>query len=453
MPNSDPTCGRVLIAGTRSGSGKTTVTVAVIAALKARGLPVASFKCGPDYIDPMFHRAALGVPAHNLDPFFTDAQGLRDAVAAGARGRLGVIEGVMGYYDGIGPTTQASTFDVARATASPVVLVIDAQGMAASVGAVITGFSRFREPSLIRGVIVNRATTGTYDLVEPLIRDCGLVPLGFLPPQEAVAWPSRRLGLVTPGEIAWLAPAIARLAQMAAEHLDLDAIVHLAASAPELPLPAAAPPPSDLPSVTIAVARDEAFCFCYAETLELFTRLGATIVFFSPLRDARPPQADALYLPGGYPENHAAALAANQPMRQAIRQRIGQGWPVIAECGGFMYLLDCLDGHPMAGAIGGNAFLTPKLQRFGYVRLTAAGDSLLAAAGETLPAHEFHYYETTANGAAFTAVKAAGGAAYRCAHATPTMYAGFPHLYLAACPGAAERFIRAAAAARLGAAA
>ena len=476
--------GRVVIAGTRSGCGKTTVTVAAIAALTARGLPVTSFKCGPDYIDPMFHRAALGVPAHNLDPFFSDARALRDAVAAGTVGRIGVIEGVMGYYDGLGATTRASTFEVAAATGTPAVLVMDADGMAASAGAVIQGFAGYRRPSRLRGVIVNRATPGTYASIEPLIRQAGLVPLGFLPCHESVAWPSRRLGLVAADEIVRLGDTIATLARLAEEHLDLDALVGLAASAPPLLLPAAEPAeknsgplscshgdgspglvdclphverdgpqePSPYPldvgsgglAVRIAVARDEAFCFLYAETLELWERLGAELVFFSPLHDMRLPQTDALYLPGGYPENHAATLSANVSMRETIKTRIREGLPTIAECGGFLYLHDDIDGHPMASVIHGHAFSTPRLQRFGYITLTATSDSLLARAGDTFPAHEFHYYDSTANGDAFTATKASTGKVYPCAHATLTLYAGFPHLYLPAVPQAAERFLDAA---------
>ena len=480
--------GRVLIAGTRSGCGKTTVTVAVIAALKARGLPVASFKCGPDYIDPMFHRAALGVPAHNLDPFFSGPRELRDAVAAGTRGRTGVIEGVMGYYDGIGPTTRASTFDVAYLTRTPAVLVVDPEGVA-SAGAIMQGFVRYRRPSYLRGVIINRATPETYGSIEPLIRQSGLLPLGFLPRHEAVEWPSRRLGLVAAGEIARLDDAIATLARMAEEHLDLDGLVGLAVNARRLPLPEpgtstgvclghvpgdgspdivgrvsrvefgeSQPPPGPLgagsggPRVRIAVARDEAFCFLYAETLELWERLGAEIVFFSPLRDTRLPKADALYLPGGYPENHAATLSGNVSMRKIIETRIREGLPTIAECGGFLYLHDDIDGYPAAGVIHGHAFSTPRLQRFGYTTLTARNDSLLARAGDTLPTHEFHYYDSTADGDAFTATKASTGKVYPCAHATPTLYAGFPHLYLPAAPKAAERFIQAARAHRDGSA-
>ncbi len=425
------------------------MTVAVIAALAARGLPVASFKCGPDYIDPMFHRAALGTPSHNLDPFFSTPQQLREQVALGGRDALGVIEGVMGYYDGIGASTRASTYDVAAATRTPAVLVLDARGMAASAGAVLHGFAHYRTPSHLRGVIVAMASAGAYASIEPLIREADLQPLGFLPRHDTVTWPSRRLGLVTADELGHLRESIDTLARLAADHLDLDALIDIAASAPVLPEPMPAAGEPWLPvaagsPIRLAVARDEAFCFVYAETLELFERLGAEIVFFSPLHDARLPDADALYLPGGYPENHADALAANAPMRAAVNDTVSHGLPTIAECGGFMYLHRSIDGRAMAGVFDAEAFATPRLQRFGYATLVAAGDTLLARAGDTLPVHEFHYYESSADGAAFTATKTSNGASYVCGHATSTLYAAFPHLYLAAVPRAAERFVEAA---------
>ncbi len=438
QPGQSP--GRILIAGTRSGAGKTTVTVALIAALRANGAELAAFKCGPDYIDGMFHRAGLGVPSYNLDPFFSSGADLRDCLARRTRRRLGVIEGVMGFYDGLGLTTRASTFEVAQATMTPVVLVLDATGMAASAGAVLRGFTSYRQPSGIQGVILNQTTASGYARLEPLIRQAGLTPLGWLPRQDAVAWPSRRLGLVAADEIAGLTGTVERLAGLAWDHLDLEAIRRLARRAPVLPQPDAAPAPPARP-VRVGVARDEAFCFCYAETLDLLVGLGAEIVFFSPLRDPAPPATDALYLPGGYPEHHLDELAANQTMRRAVRERIGAGCPVIAECGGFMYLHDDIDGQPMAGVVTGSARRTDRLQRFGYATMTAAADSLLGPAGSTWPVHEFHYYDSTAAGSAFRLTKASDGTVHQAGHATATMYAGFPHLYLPAVPEAAARFL------------
>jgi cobyrinic acid a,c-diamide synthase len=494
-----PADGRVVIAGTRSGCGKTTVTVALIAALKARGLPVAAFKCGPDYIDPMFHRRALGVPSHNLDPYFCPPPRLAALAARAGAGRLSVIEGAMGYYDGLGQTTTASTYEVARATISPAVLVLDGRGLAASAGAILQGFATYRTPSGLAGVIVNRPPAGRDGFFDNLIREAGLTPLGALPRHDAVTWPSRRLGLITADEITDLDAHIAALARLAEDHLDLDGLTTLARRATPLPAapddldhrnhpdhsaasdhtdcsaapdhpansPASGCPdhtadpghpassdrpgdPADWPirrgaPVRIAVARDEAFCFLYAETLELWERLGCELAFFSPLTDSRLPDgAGAVYLPGGYPENHLPALTANAPLRHQLRETIAAGLPTLAECGGFLYLHRDVDGIPLVGAIAASAAATGRLRRFGYTSLAIERDCLLGRAGDTLPAHEFHYYDSTDPGHDLTAHKAAGGAVYPGGHASATLYAGFPHLYLPARPAAAERFAAAA---------
>ena len=515
--------GRILIAGTRSGSGKTTVTVAIIAALKARGFPIAAFKCGPDYIDPMFLSAALEVPARNLDPYFSTRDALRHTVAESGTS-LAVIEGVMGYYDGLGSTTRASTFDVAAATETPVILVLDPSGMAASAAALLQGFIQYRTPSHLTAVILNNTTQGTYSLVEPLIRAAGLIPLGYLPRLESVTWPTRHLGLTTATEIPTLSASIAALASAAEDHLDLDSLLRCASTALALPFPgdeglaepglsrclapafafmteepspchslsihklaenpqvslsALRPRPAggyptdggrEIPSgfpfrvrwggipprqaanpettiwvertdSRIAIANDESFCFVYAETIQLLKDLGAEIVYFSPTHDPHIPDADALYLPGGYPELHAETLSANLTMRNDIKSWVQGGVPTIAECGGFMYLLDDIDGYPMAGAIPGSATITNHLQHFGYAALTAASDNMLLRKGETMPVHEFHYADSTSNGRAFSAAKASTGEVYLCGHATDTLYAGFPHLYLPAFPQAAVRFL------------
>lgn len=447
-PTGTGQAGRVLIAGTHSGCGKTTVTVALIAALRARGLPVASFKCGPDYIDPSFHRQALGVPAHNLDPFFCSPPQLAQMVAEHGAGRISVVEGVMGYYDGIGTTPRASTFEVAQATATPAVLVVDASAMAASLGAVVEGFGHFREPSGIAGVIVGQVPASMAGFYDRIVGDAGLTALGCLPQDDRVRLPSRHLGLVTAPEIDSIGGIVARLGRLAEDNVDLDGLIELAGSAGRLPSPEPGTPSApgdDSSPVRIAVARDEAFCFVYAETLELWQRLGGKPVFFSPLSDTRLPEdVDALYLPGGYPENHLEALSGNAALRREIRAKVEAGLPTIAECGGFMYLHASIDGQPMAGVIDAAAVATPRLQRFGYTTLGCRHDCLLGRAGDDLPAHEFHYYDSADPGDDLTARKASSGARYPGGHATATLYAGFPHLYLAAAPAAARRFVAAA---------
>lgn len=431
--------GRILIAGTHSGCGKTTVTLALLSALKARELPLAAFKCGPDYIDPMFHREALKVPSRNLDPFFSTDAVLRAALAE-QDGRLSVIEGVMGYYDGVGPAGEFSTYDVARHTQTPVILVVNAKGMYTSAGAVLHGFREFRPQSNVRGVIFNGVSQGLYDGLKQIAMDAGVAPLGFLPYDKGLLIGSRHLGLITAGEIDDLQKKLRALGALAQMYIDIEGVLALAASAPALHEKAQEVRP--IASVRVAVARDSAFCFLYEENLTLLRAFGCELCFFSPLTDTvLSENIGALYLPGGYPELHLEALSANVPMRQAVKAAIAGGLPTLAECGGFLYLHDSLDGFPMASAIPAKAYRTEKLQRFGYVTLTAKKDNLLCEAGESIRAHEFHYYESSFCGDAFTAQKP-NGRAWDCIHASGSLYAGFPHLYFPANRSFAERFVR-----------
>lgn len=431
---------RFLIAGTHSGCGKTTVTCAVLAALKRRGLRLSAFKCGPDYIDPMFHREVLGVQTHNLDSFFCDAVTLRHLLESRSEGcDAAVIEGVMGYYDG----AEGSAASIAGITETPAVIVIDCKGMSDSIGAVMQGFLRYREENQIAGFIFNRLPEKLIPLAQTLCRELGTGYFGCLP-RTKLTFESRHLGLVTAGEIADLQEKLSQLGALAEQHLCLDRLLALdvpkiTAQSPEYPVFQESP--------VIAVARDKAFCFHYAENLELLEKMGCTLRYFSPIHDAVLPEADGLILCGGYPELYAGKLSDNLSMRQNIREAVSGGMPVIAECGGFLYLHESLQtaegGHfPMVGVIPGECYPTGRLGRFGYVTLTAARDNLLCAEGGQLRAHEFHYWDSNSCGDAFDAVKP-DGRNWKCIHANMTMYAGFPHLYFYADPDAAERFVRA----------
>lgn len=432
------TRGRLLIAGTGSGCGKTTVTLAVLSALRKRGLTLSAFKCGPDYIDPMFHRRALGLSSENLDPYFSTPDQLRRQLAGA--GGLAILEGVMGYYDGIGVCGEASTYHVAAQTGTPVVLVVNAKGMYTSVGAVLQGFCAFRPQNHIRGVIFNGVSGMVYSGLAQIARAAGVMPLGYLPRIPESALDSRHLGLVTAQELPDIQAKLDRLGRAAEESLDLEALLTLAAQAE--PLTETENAPAQPVRVRLAVARDEAFCFVYEETLALLRRLGCALCFFSPLRDAAlPPDIGGLYLPGGYPELHGAALAQNAPLLRAVRQAVEGGLPTVAECGGFLYLHETLEGYPMVGVIRARACRTERLQRFGYAALTTQTDSLLGPRGTTLRAHEFHYCDSTDNGTDCLAEKPSGAKSYRCGHLTETLYAGFPHLYLPAYPEVARRFV------------
>lgn len=434
--------GRILIAGTNSGCGKTTVTLAVLSALKARGMELSAFKCGPDYIDPMFHRKALGVPCQNLDPYFCTGEQLRDQLASTSG--LAVIEGVMGYYDGIGTQGCASTYDVAARTDTPVVLVVNARGMYTSAGAVIKGFQSFRPNSGLHGVIFNGVSPMVYSGLKQIAADTGVKALGFLPNMPQLTISSRHLGLITADEIDDIHRKLEQLGEEAERSIDLDGLLALAQAAKPL---TARPKSSPAPvRVRIAVAKDEAFCFLYEENLSLLRELGCELCCFSPLRDLKLPEdIGGLYLPGGYPELYAGQLSQNAAMLDAVRSAITRGLPTIAECGGFLYLHQDLDGIPMAGVIPASACKTGKLQRFGYIQLTAQQDNLLCDRGASIRAHEFHYYDSSDVGCCFAAEKPSGPRRYSCVHASPTLYAGFPHLYFPANPSFARQFVRKAA--------
>ena len=437
--------GRVLIAGTNSGCGKTTVSIALLAALKKRGLGMSAFKCGPDYIDPMFHRAVLGVPSCNLDPFFCGPDALRQVFAKHAA-EMSVIEGVMGYYDGIGEDGDASTYDVASAVDVPVVLVVNARGMYTSAGAVIRGFKDFRPDSHIKGVIFNGVSGMVYAGLKGIAEKAGVRAYGYLPKVPEAEIGSRHLGLITAAEIEDLQARIAVLAEKAEECIDIDGIIELARTAPEIEKASGAERCAAEIRIPIAIARDQAFCFIYQENIEALQEAGFEPVWFSPLKDAALPEGvQALYLPGGYPELYLNELSENEAMLKSIKNAVVSGLPTFAECGGFMYLHESIDGYPMVGAIPCKAYRTEKLQRFGYVTLTAAADNMFCRAGGSIRAHEFHYYDSEDSGSGFKAAKPAGKRGWNCVHAGETLYAGFPHLYLPANPEFAKSFAEKAA--------
>ncbi len=440
---------RLLLAAPRSGAGKTTMVCALLQALTDRGLRPAACKCGPDYIDPLFHSELIGARGCNLDLFFTPADTARRLLADSAEGcGVAVLEGVMGYYDGLGGVTdEASAHRVALATETPAVLILDARGASLSLAAQLRGFLDFRPDSGIRAVLLNRCTAMQYRMLAPALeKECGLPVLGYLPTLPDCALESRHLGLVTAQEVDGLREKLRRLADALEATVDVDGLLALAAAAPPLRWEAAAEPPETDAGPVLAVARDRAFCFYYRESLRLLERLGARLVYFSPLDGDSLPACAGLYLGGGYPELYVRRLAANGAMRRAIREAVLDGLPTLAECGGFLYLLEALEGEdgrgPMCGVLPGSARNTGKLRRFGYVTLTARRDNLLCNAGESIRAHEFHYYDADDCGGDFSAVKPVSGRGWDCIHATETVFAGFPHLYLPANPAFARRLVR-----------
>ena len=432
---------RLLLAGTSSGCGKTTVTCAILQALVNRGLKVGAFKCGPDYIDPMFHSRIIGAKSANLDLHFFSENTLKYLLQKNAADRdVSIIEGVMGYYDGLGlTTTRASSYEVAKVTDSPVVLVVNAKGASLSVLATVQGFLTFCPDSHIRGVILNQCTAMTYKALAKAIEDkLGIRVLGYLPKLADCALESRHLGLVTAAEITDLKEKLQKLAHQAEKTIDLEGLLTLAKEAPTITCDPIALP--KLEPVRIAVAKDNAFCFYYADSLEALEEMGAEIIEFSPIHHKKLPEnIHGLYLGGGYPELYARQLSENKTMLESIRNALQKGLPCIAECGGFMYLTEAIGEYPMVGFLPGNCFDNGKLTRFGYVTLRAGMDNMLCKAGEQIPAHEFHHWDCTQPGSGFTAAKPTGKS-WDCVAATDTLYAGYPHFHFYANPAFLKGF-------------
>lgn len=436
---------QLLIAAPRSGSGKTTVTCAVLTALRRRGADPCAFKCGSDYIDPMFHRSALGVESHNLDLYLSVPDTVRALYARYAAGHGAVVcEGAMGFYDGQGLTTRASAWELTETLALPVLLVVQPKGASITLAAELRGILQFRTPSHIVGILLNDCSEALYKTLRPMLEaETGLPVVGYLPHLPGCAIESRHLGLKTAGEISDLQQKLGRLADaLVLDWAQLSALT-------DRPAPTA-PPLSVLctPIARIAVAQDEAFCFTYAETLDALRDAGAELVFFSPLRDAALPEnIGGLYLPGGYPELYAKQLSENHTLRVAIREAVQEGLPTVAECGGFLYLGQALEGadgkaYPMADVLPGSGHNAGRLVRFGYAAMTAKVDSMLFRVGEALPVHEFHHWDSSENGTDFSVCKSEKRQ-WECGFANAHLYAGFPHLYWAG-TALPSRFVQAA---------
>lgn len=442
---------RILLAAGASGSGKTLITCGLLQALVNRNLTVASFKCGPDYIDPMFHSRVIGAKSANLDTFFTSPEITRYLLSENAANcEIAVMEGVMGYYDGVaGTTTQASAYDLASVTDTPAILIVNSKGMSMSLAAYIKGFAEYRKDSHIKGVILNQMSPMLYPRMKELLeKETGLSVLGYVPKVEDCVIESRHLGLVLPDEIPQLRERLQKLARILEDTLEIDEILKLAADAPEVQ--AAEPQISfhlEKP-VRIGVAEDEAFCFYYKDNFRLLKSMGAELVTFSPMRDVHLPEnLKGLILGGGYPELNAKELEANASMREDVRRVLNDGMPCLAECGGFMYLhdeMEAMDGNSyhMAGVISGRAYRTQRLNRFGYVTLTQKKEVFGMNDMGGIPAHEFHYFDSENCGDDFDAKKPQSHRKWNCIHGTDTMMAGFPHLYFYGNPKVPGAFLR-----------
>jgi cobyrinic acid a,c-diamide synthase len=435
---------RIVVAGTHSGVGKTTVASGLMAALSRKGLRVAPFKVGPDFIDPSYHALATGRPGRNLDAFLSGPDLVAPLFAHGSRGAdVAVVEGVMGLFDGkSGGGELASTAHVARLLGAPVLLVVDASAMARSAAAVVHGYATFDPDVRLGGVILNRVGSPAHErMLREAIAPLSVPVLGVLRRDAAISTPDRHLGLVPAAERKMEArEALEATAAVVSRSCDLAAIVRLARSAERLEGEAWSPEAREPgPRARVAVAAGPSFSFLYEENMELLRGAGAEVAFFDPTSDEDLPSGtDALYLGGGFPETYAGALAANEPLKDAVRRFAAEGRPVIAECGGLLYLVEELDGHRMCGVLGAKARMTNRLT-LGYREARALHDSPLAGAGSGVRGHEFHYsaVEPEAGERPAWELEGRGPEGF----VAGNVHASYLHLHWAATPGLPRRLV------------
>lgn len=447
-----------MITAASSGSGKTMITCGLLELFKRKGLNPLACKCGPDYIDGLFHKQVLELEGMNLDSYFEAPEELRDKYSCLSKGHLPVVEGVMGYFDGLGgSTTRASSWEVAHILDLPAVLVVDARGASVSLAALIKGFLEFERPmgSQIKAVIFNRMSPMLYPRILELVeRETGIRAAGFVPELDFLKVGSRHLGLVLPEEIAGLREQMNRLGKCLEETIDWEFLAELGAEKEERD---ALEEENTEASCTAAfsfrlgIAMDEAFCFYYQDNLRLLERLGGELVYFSPIHDrSLPEQLDGLILGGGYPELYCEALSLNESMREAVKKAAEGGLPVLGECGGYLYLLEELEAEdgriwPMTGVLKGKGYKKGKNSRFGYIGVEAEKDSLYLNPGEQIRGHEFHYWdcEVLEEEWVMRAKKPVGNRSWPCMRIKNQVMAGFPHLFYPSCPAFAARFAKA----------
>jgi cobyrinic acid a,c-diamide synthase len=445
---------RLLISGTGSGVGKTTMMVGLILALRARGLRVAVFKCGPDYLDPTYHRRAAGSSCHNLDGWMMGRETVIKTFERATRGAdIALIEGVMGLFDGASATgEEGSAAEIAKWLRSPVLLVVDAHGIARTVAAIARGFAEFDRDVALRGLLCNRV--GSRGHLE-LLRQAGPSPpiLGGLPVKLEHRFPERHLGLHTADRRSVPDDMLQSWGTLVEDWVDLPALLAIARSAAPLP-EGEESDASAIPGLgpRIGIAFDEAFHFYYEDNLARLEASGAELVHFSPVHDARLPEVDGLYFGGGYPESAAIELSSNIEMIRSVRDFAERGGPIYAECGGLMYLsraILTLDStrHPMVGLIEAEVVVRDKLQALGYVEVETRRPSLLGPAGLRFRGHQFRYSEILPLAAdsdrLYSVRRKRGGELHEEGYATRNVLASYIHAHWASSPGAAEGFVSA----------
>ncbi len=453
---------RIMIAAPKSGSGKTTITCGLLYAFKNAGEKVISYKCGPDYIDPMFHQKVIGIPSKNLDTFFTDEETTRRLFLKNRKeDEFAILEGVMGLYDGLGGVREeGSSYHLAKITKTPIILVVDAKGMGRSVISLISGFLSYDKEQLIKGVILNRMSKSYFETIKPLIeQELSIAVVGYFPDCKEFQIGSRHLGLLMPNEIADIRVQLQKLSEQLQKSVSLEAIYQIAKEVEKVEVcPMVTDTETGIVGVetdimnnankpVIAVAKDEAFCFYYEDNLNILERFGAKIEYFSPLHDnGLPDGCCGILLGGGYPELYADKLSQNTAMLQSIKKAAEMEMPIVAECGGFMYLHSVIVDkeeklHTMTKVLPAKCYDTGKLVRFGYIELEGGNNDFLPK-GERIRGHEFHYYDSEDNGADCLAIKPVTGKSYPCIIITGNSFVGFPHLYYPSNPIFAENFVK-----------
>jgi cobyrinic acid a,c-diamide synthase len=436
---------RLVIAGTHSGVGKTSIVLGILGALRNRGMRVQGFKVGPDFIDPMYHREVTGAPSYNLDAWLMGQDGVRRAFTrvAPADG-VAIIEGVMGMFDGRATGPDGSTAEVAAIVRSPVLLVIDVGGMSRSAAALVQGYARFDPDVRVAGVVLNRVGGPRhYQLVQTAIEEqAGVVVWGYLPWNDSLVLPERHLGLVPVGEDAAFQRVCGELGAAAERTIDVEAILAAAHSAPALDVSTVAAPAASAIRARIGVAKDAAFNFYYDANLQWLRQWGAEVVEFSPLEDRElPTDVDGLYLGGGYPEVFAKGLSGNIALMASLRQAHQAGIPIYAECGGLMYLVEAIQDaagarYAMVGLLPGICRVTDRLQNFGYKEVVSLRDSLLGGAGMRTRGHEFHYsiWEGRPADSSLYQTRSSRGDESAEGYGVENLTASYVHLHFDACP-------------------
>lgn len=436
---------RILIAGTHSGCGKTTVTCGILRALQKRGLAVRAFKCGPDYIDPMFHSEVIGTKSRNIDMFLCGEETAKDLFAKNSSEEvesISVVEGVMGYYDGLGGNTAVnSTYHIGETFQIPTILVVDGKGASLSVVAMIQGYLNYKENNIV-GVILNQVSKAMFPFYRKMIEDeTGVTVLGCLQKEPKAMIGSRHLGLITAEEIQDLNEKLDMLGALVEEQIDLDKLLEIGRNAPTFAYSEEKSQDRlDFQGIRLGVAKDPAFCFYYEDGLTTLQELGVKLVEFSPLREeALPDGVDGLILGGGYPELYLEQLSTNQPMIESIRAAHESNMPIYAECGGFMYLGKAIDGWPMTGIIDMQSEMTTRLQNFGYATLTPLQEGTLIR--EPVNGHEFHYSRSDMDTFAYEAKKSTGKT-WKAGYCSENIFAQYTHIHFSGAVDLANEFLR-----------